>query len=105
MDSQSTLSEVAEFICDNLPEDWAIVIQGESGALTIELLDPESAIVDFDDIERQVWQMIAERVNYARAQDGLAPTDDCCEHGVIDGDWCEKCSAERKRAEIEANSP
>lgn len=33
--------------------------------------------------------------------DRISPRSARCEHGVVDGDWCEPCNIEQKRAAME----
>ena len=90
---------MVEFICENLPEDWQIRLDFSDGALSIELLHPDTGdevvLVDDDII---TVQAIVQRVNHARTSDGLGPTEECCEHGILEGDWCEKCNRAYKEA-------
>jgi hypothetical protein len=47
-------------------------------------------------------RMTAEVVRLQAIVDRLEPPPWKCEHGVSDGDWCEPCNREYKRAEEES---
>lgn len=68
------MGNIAEFVCEHLPEDWLINIVLEHGCASIELFNPDGDMVnefsegnDGDTLE----SMVVERVNYARTKDGL----------------------------------
>lgn len=75
------IDPVSQLVCECLPEDWKIEIELEDGSGSMKLIDPEGNEVDeFPDDEGGFVAFALDRVNYARAKDGL----DCV---TVDGEW------------------
>lgn len=74
---KSTISELLEYVCEELPEDWRLQLTLSYGECGILLLDPESGICDdFCDDDLTVAEMLRNRVNHARKSDGLQPEEE-----------------------------
>lgn len=68
--------DVFNRVCRDLPEDWQIDIVLTEGCMGVDLTDPDGNLVEFCDDDLSPDQMIIKRLNYARKQDGLGPSDE-----------------------------
>ncbi len=63
------------FVCDNIPEDWSIDINMQSGEASVILYDYEGEEVGSVHEEETVEQGIERLVNLARNSDGLGSVE------------------------------
>jgi hypothetical protein len=82
--AEISLAAALDFACEQLPEDWTIRVDASRGEIDVVLVDPDGlTLADIGD-GRDPLAMIVDRVNEARAADGLCPVDLDGEH---DTEW------------------
>lgn len=72
---RAALDTILNFACEELPEDWELVIQMRRGEACAELYDPNGDPVEFCNDDCDMARIIANRVRHARTSDGLEPPE------------------------------
>lgn len=60
-------------VCEHLPDGWELFVVFRNGEADIELYNAKGEEVTLCDDDLNVTEMLQQRVDFARATDGLAP--------------------------------
>lgn len=77
-----TFDNVIEFVCENMPSDWKIMIEISEGCLSVRVVKPNGDINEPFDYKDELD--ILRAINIMRDEDGLEPID---WNGDHDSDW------------------